>query len=105
MVRRREARLGTVDELAEALIASPQTHAVAFTGSVAAGRAVLGLGKALGMRVLAEGVETEEQFDILEFEGCNELQGYLFSRPVPVEKTAELIRLGTAVDAEELAAN
>jgi diguanylate cyclase (GGDEF)-like protein len=74
-------------------------------GSIEIVRAVLGLGKALGMRVLAEGVETEEQFDILEFEGCNELQGYLFSRPVPVEKTAELIRLGTAVDAEELAAN
>jgi predicted signal transduction protein with EAL and GGDEF domain len=74
-------------------------------GSIEIVRAVLGLGKALGMRVLAEGVETEEQFDILEFEGCNELQGYLFSRPVPEEKTAELIRLGTAVDAEELAAN
>ena len=61
-------------------------------GSIEIVRAVLGLGKALGMRVLAEGVETEAQLDILEFEGCNELQGYLFSRPVAVEKVAELIR-------------
>jgi diguanylate cyclase (GGDEF)-like protein len=72
-------------------------------GSIEIVRAVLGLGKALGMRVLAEGVETQEQLDILEFEGCNELQGYWFSRPVALEKTAELIRLGTAADATEMA--
>ncbi len=39
----------------------------------------------LGMDVVAEGVETEEQFSILEAWGCDIIQGYLFSRPLPVE--------------------
>ncbi len=45
-------------------------------------RAVLSLGKSLGMRVVAEGVETEEQFSLLQGEGCEQVQGYLFSKPV-----------------------
>ena len=61
------------------------------SGSIEIVRAVLGLGKALGMRVLAEGVETVEQLGILEFEGCNELQGFLFSRPIPAGQVAGLI--------------
>jgi EAL domain-containing protein (putative c-di-GMP-specific phosphodiesterase class I) len=43
--------------------------------------AVIGLGSALGMSTTAEGVETEEQFQQLQAEGCTEVQGYLFSRP------------------------
>ena len=46
-------------------------------------RAVIGLGASLGMTVTAEGVETEAQLDRLRAEGCDEVQGYLFSRPVP----------------------
>ena len=65
------------------------------TTSIEIMRAVLGLGKALGMRVLAEGVETQEQLDLLENAGCNEFQGYLFSRPVDVETAGKLIRLST----------
>jgi diguanylate cyclase (GGDEF)-like protein len=44
-------------------------------------RAVAGLGKTLGMKTTAEGVETREQLDWLRSEGCTEVQGYLFSRP------------------------
>ncbi|MFE1603130.1 bifunctional diguanylate cyclase/phosphodiesterase [Methylobacterium sp. ID0610] len=66
------------------------------TGSVEIVRAVIGLGKALGMSVLAEGVETPEQFDILREEGCDELQGYLFSRPRPGADLGELFALSQA---------
>lgn len=48
-------------------------------------RAMLDLGRALGLRMLAEGVETEKQRLFLVEEGCDEVQGFLFSRPVNVE--------------------
>lgn len=60
-------------------------------GSVAIVRAMVGLGKALDMDVLAEGVETAEQAGILEAEGCDELQGYLFSKPLPLRDVAGFI--------------
>jgi EAL domain-containing protein (putative c-di-GMP-specific phosphodiesterase class I) len=41
------------------------------------------MGHELGMRVIAEGVETQEQLDILRSSGCDIAQGYLFSRPIP----------------------
>ena len=44
-------------------------------------RAVVGLGKSLRMRTIAEGVETPERLEILALEGCSEVQGYLFSKP------------------------
>jgi diguanylate cyclase (GGDEF)-like protein len=46
-------------------------------------RAVLALGKSLDISVLAEGVETERQLQLLATEGCNEAQGYLLGRPAP----------------------
>jgi diguanylate cyclase (GGDEF)-like protein/PAS domain S-box-containing protein len=46
-------------------------------------RSVVGLGRSLGMTVTAEGIETEAQMEHLRLEGCDEAQGYLFSRPVP----------------------
>jgi diguanylate cyclase (GGDEF)-like protein len=56
-------------------------------------RAVIGLGASLGMTTTAEGVETEAQLAVLRAEGCDEVQGYLFSRPVPVsEVTAVILR-------------
>lgn len=44
------------------------------------------LASGLDMRVIAEGVETEEQADILRAAGCHKLQGYLFGRPMPIEE-------------------
>jgi EAL domain-containing protein (putative c-di-GMP-specific phosphodiesterase class I) len=55
-------------------------------------RAVTGLGESFGMTTTAEGVETEEQLERLRAEGCTEVQGYLFSPPVPVKKLAGLMR-------------
>ncbi|MBL7405413.1 EAL domain-containing protein, partial [Escherichia coli] len=54
-------------------------------------RAVAGLGAALGITTVAEGVETAEQRDHLQQEGCDEMQGYLFSRPLPVADLARLL--------------
>jgi diguanylate cyclase len=47
---------------------------------------VVHLGRALGLRVCAEGVETAEQHRFLQAVGCHELQGYFFSRPIPADK-------------------
>ena len=46
---------------------------------------IIALGLALGARVVAEGVENEEQRDILNHYGCHLVQGYLYSRPEPIE--------------------
>ena len=46
-------------------------------------RAVMRLGSSLGMITTAEGVETEEQLEILRAEGCMQVQGFLFSKAVP----------------------
>ncbi len=54
-------------------------------------RAVLGLGRSLGIGVVAEGVETEAQRRFLIAEGCTEMQGYLFGKPQPVAQLAGLM--------------
>jgi diguanylate cyclase (GGDEF)-like protein len=60
--------------------------------SIAIIRAVTGLGSSLGMKTTAEGVETEEQLQTLKKEGCTEVQGYLFSKPVPAPQAALLLQ-------------
>jgi diguanylate cyclase (GGDEF)-like protein len=55
-------------------------------------QAIISMGKALGMTVVAEGVETSEQETFLRNHACDEMQGYLFSKPVPPQQLAELLR-------------
>jgi diguanylate cyclase (GGDEF)-like protein/PAS domain S-box-containing protein len=55
-------------------------------------RAIISLAHSLRMRVVAEGIETEEQLRFLVHEGCDEGQGYLFSRPVPAEQFLQVAR-------------
>lgn len=59
---------------------------------------IIALGHALGMRVIAEGVETEEQLSFLKRLGCDEAQGYLFSRPVPADMFENVFRSALAAD-------
>jgi diguanylate cyclase (GGDEF)-like protein/PAS domain S-box-containing protein len=54
--------------------------------------AIVTMGKALNLTVVAEGVETAEQQDFLAKHNCDEMQGYFFSRPITSEKFAELLR-------------
>jgi diguanylate cyclase len=56
--------------------------------------AMISIGKNLKQRVIAEGVETREQVDFLQTQGCGEGQGYYFSRPVVAEQFTELLRSG-----------
>ena len=54
--------------------------------------ATISLGHSLGLRLVAEGVETEEQFEYLRGKGCDLVQGFLFSRPVPAEQVMAFIQ-------------
>jgi diguanylate cyclase (GGDEF)-like protein len=60
-------------------------------------QAIISMGKALGMTVVAEGVETLEQETFLREHACDETQGFLFSRPVPPERLADLLRSTSAL--------
>ncbi|MBR0740272.1 EAL domain-containing protein [Bradyrhizobium liaoningense] len=55
-------------------------------------QAIISMGKALGMTVVAEGVENAEQEAFLRTHGCDEMQGYLISKPLPARQMAELLR-------------
>ncbi|HZP75382.1 MAG TPA: EAL domain-containing protein [Pseudolabrys sp.] len=62
---------------------SPQAAAIV--------RAVIGLGRGLDVPIVAEGVETEEQRTFLASESCDELQGFLIGRPMPIANYAKLV--------------
>ena len=55
---------------------------------------VINMGRSLMQRVIAEGVETREQLAFLKIRGCDEGQGYYFSRPVIAEQFAKLLETG-----------
>ncbi len=67
-------------------------------------QAIVSLGRALGLRVLAEGVETEQQLEFLRAHGCHEGQGYLFSPPRPAEALAAAVAAGALAPGGPLAA-
>jgi len=55
-------------------------------------KAVTGLGRSLGIRTIAEGVETREQLALLKAEGCREVQGFLFSTPQPARDVGTMLQ-------------
>ena len=64
------------------------------TGSLNIVRAVAALASGMGMTATAEGVETREQLDSITSEGCTEMQGFLFSRPLPAREIERLFISG-----------
>jgi len=62
------------------------------SGDQAIAQAIISMGKALGMTIVAEGVETLEQEAFLRAHGCDEMQGYLFSKPLPANELGYLLR-------------
>lgn len=55
-------------------------------------RAIVGMGRALKLHIVAEGVETHDQLAYLRLQGCDAYQGYLFSKPVPAQQLQYLLR-------------
>jgi EAL domain-containing protein (putative c-di-GMP-specific phosphodiesterase class I) len=53
---------------------------------------IINLAKSLGLKVIAEGVETQEQLDFLTKGVCDDVQGYYFHRPMPAEDIEELMK-------------
>jgi diguanylate cyclase len=68
----------------------PTVQAAALIGGL------LKIGQKLGMKVLAEGVETEEQLEFLRAEGCDYVQGYLLGKPMPAHEVSKWISEFTA---------
>jgi diguanylate cyclase (GGDEF)-like protein/PAS domain S-box-containing protein len=60
--------------------------------------AVIQLAHNLGLRAVAEGVETEAQLRLLVAEGCDEIQGYYFSRPLPEPQMVAMLQSGAGLD-------
>jgi diguanylate cyclase (GGDEF)-like protein len=65
----------------------------ADTDDKAIADAIIGLGRALGLTIVAEGVETAEQETFLRDHACDEMQGFLLSQAVPADEIAEFIRI------------
>jgi diguanylate cyclase (GGDEF)-like protein len=67
-------------------------------GSRAIVTAVIGLGRSLGMSTAAEGVETEAQLELVRRQGCTEVQGFLFSPPLPASSVTRLFQRAGGVE-------
>lgn len=57
-------------------------------------KAIIAMAHSLNMKVVAEGVETEEQWAFLDSHQCDEIQGYLCSKPVPADEFEKLLKNG-----------
>jgi PAS domain S-box-containing protein/diguanylate cyclase (GGDEF)-like protein len=74
----------------------------ASSADVSITRSVLMLAQGLKLKVLAEGVETEGQLNLLISNGCDLMQGYIFSKPLPPAQLEQLLRSGTRLPERHL---
>jgi EAL domain-containing protein (putative c-di-GMP-specific phosphodiesterase class I) len=58
--------------------------------------AMIGMGGSLKLRVVAEGLDTQQELDFLKAHQCEEAQGYYFSRPIPPQQFAQLLKADMA---------
>ncbi len=65
-----------------------------FTEDAAIITAIIGMAKGLGFKAIAEGVETKQQLEFLQVQQCDQIQGYLFSKPLPAKDFEQLLRKG-----------
>ncbi|HAJ90001.1 MAG TPA: bifunctional diguanylate cyclase/phosphodiesterase [Rhodospirillaceae bacterium] len=70
-------------------------NALNNTDDAAIAKTIIALGRSLNLKIIAEGVETAEHEQFLIVEGCDEVQGYRYSRPVPAPKFVELMHAYT----------
>jgi diguanylate cyclase (GGDEF)-like protein/PAS domain S-box-containing protein len=75
-------------------------HIAHIAGSAAIVKATIGLARELGINVIAEGVETEEQLDLLKAWGCREAQGFYFAKPLAAEELTPLLHRGRILRAQ-----
>ena len=66
-------------------------NALTNNDDMAIARTIIGLGRSLGLKVIAEGVETKDHETFLKTEGCDEVQGYRYSKPIPHDKFDEFV--------------
>ena len=76
------------------------TNVMTSADDAAIVQAIISLAHSLRLTVVAEGVETAEQVAFLQKHGCDQYQGYYFSRPVDAAAFAEMLRAGTSPDGE-----
>ena len=58
-------------------------------------QAIINLGHTLGLEIVSEGVETKEQLELLKKQGCDIIQGYFISKPMPADDLPEFLRTKT----------
>jgi diguanylate cyclase (GGDEF)-like protein/PAS domain S-box-containing protein len=66
--------------------------------SAAIAKSIIAMGHALNLRVIAEGIETEGQLSYLRNHGCDEMQGFFFSRPIPASDFEKMLRENRHLD-------